>query len=64
MDNKRDMTELGMISIKDWTDDELRFYHHSLQQMTPFLNAEGTTIRNDIIEEIKSRGGLKSLEKR
>jgi hypothetical protein len=59
MYNGRDMTELSMMSIYDWEDHELAYFHHSLQQMTPYLNSEGQTIHREIIEEIESRGGLK-----
>ncbi|WLD93976.1 hypothetical protein [Alkalihalobacillus sp. AL-G] len=54
----RDMTELSMISKTEWTDKELAFYHHSLQQITPYLNSEGVTIHREIIEQIEERGGL------
>ncbi|MED1467141.1 hypothetical protein [Bacillus salipaludis] len=59
MYNGRDMTELSMMSIKEWDDQELSFFHHSLQQMVPYLNSEGQTIHREIIEEIVDRGGLK-----
>jgi len=35
------MTKLSMISKKEWKDDELTYFHHSLQQITPYLNEEG-----------------------
>ncbi|MBI0579422.1 hypothetical protein IEC97_18775 [Neobacillus cucumis] len=59
MYNGRDMTELSMMSIKEWDDQELSFFQHSLQQMVPYLNSEGQTIHREIIEEIMDRGGLK-----
>ncbi|GAE31140.1 hypothetical protein [Halalkalibacter hemicellulosilyticus] len=55
----RDMTELSMLSIEQWTDKELAYFHHSMQQVTPYLNIEGVTIHREIIEEIEQRGGLK-----
>ncbi|QOK27275.1 hypothetical protein IIE26_00890 [Cytobacillus oceanisediminis] len=58
----RDMTELSMMSKSDWKDSELDFYHHSFQQIMPYLNAEGQTIHREIIEEIENRGGLKRQE--
>ncbi len=54
----RDMTELSMIPKSDWKDSELAFFQHSLQQMVPYLNAEGQTIHKEIIKEIEQRGGL------
>ncbi|TES52503.1 hypothetical protein [Halalkalibacterium halodurans] len=55
----RDMTELSMMKKTEWTDKELAYFHHGLQQMMPYLNAEGATIHREIIEEIERRGGLK-----
>lgn len=58
----RDMTELSMIPKTEWDKSELAFFHHSLQQMVPYLNAEGQTIHREIVEEIEHRGGLKRNE--
>jgi hypothetical protein len=55
----RDMTELSMMSKSDWEGSELAFFHHSLQQIAPYLNSEGQTIHREIIEEIENRGGIK-----
>ncbi|WP_026690858.1 hypothetical protein [Alteribacter aurantiacus] len=54
----RDMTELSMMGKTDWTDKELAFFHHNLQQIAPYLNAEGVTIHREIVKEIMSRGGM------
>ncbi|MBP2242706.1 hypothetical protein J2Z40_003286 [Cytobacillus eiseniae] len=61
MYNGRDMTELSMMAKTDWANDELAFFHHSFQQIVPYLNTEGQTIQREIIEEIQNRGGLKKL---
>jgi hypothetical protein len=58
----RDMTELSMMAKSDWSDSELAFFHHSLQQITPYLNSEGVTIHREIIQEIENRGGMKRNE--
>jgi hypothetical protein len=58
----RDMTELSMVAKTDWEDSELAFFHHSLQQIAPYLNSEGVTIHREIILEIENRGGLKRQE--
>jgi hypothetical protein len=58
----RDMTELSMMSKKEWKDSELAFFHHSLQQIVPYLNVEGQTIHREIVEEIASRGGINRNE--
>lgn len=57
----RDMTELSMIPKTKWDNHELSFFHHSLQQMVPYLNQEGQSIHHEIIEEIERRGGLHEL---
>ncbi|OIJ21222.1 cytosolic protein [Anaerobacillus alkalidiazotrophicus] len=54
----RDMTELSMMSKKEWTDKELAYFHRSLQQVVPYLNAEGVTIHREIVKEIMSRGSM------
>ena len=54
----RDMTELSMMKKSDWENSELAYFHHSLQQMVPYLNAEGQTIHTEIVKEIERRGGL------
>lgn len=59
----RDMTALSMMKKADWKDSELTYFHHSLQQMVPYLNAEGLTIHREVIDEIKNRGGLSHLTK-
>ncbi|KPL58732.1 hypothetical protein [Rossellomorea vietnamensis] len=58
----RDMTELSMIPKDEWKESELAFFHHSLQQIVPYLNAEGQSIHREIIEEIENRGGMKRGE--
>ncbi|MDT9026966.1 MULTISPECIES: hypothetical protein [Rossellomorea] len=58
----RDMTELSMIPKNEWEKSELAFFHHSLQQIVPYLNAEGQSIHREIVEEIENRGGLKRGE--
>lgn len=58
----RDMTELSMMPKAKWKNSELAFFHHALQQITPYLNAEGQTIHHEIMEEIEARGGLKEVE--
>ena len=58
----RDMTELSMMKKSDWENSELAYFHHSLQQMVPYLNQEGQTIHREIIKEIEKRGGLHRQE--
>ncbi|TCP24553.1 hypothetical protein EV207_12452 [Scopulibacillus darangshiensis] len=54
----RDFTELSMMSVTDWHTNELAYFHECLKQMTPYLNSEGVQIRQDVVEEIESRGGI------
>ncbi|MEL3973996.1 hypothetical protein AAEO50_17065 [Rossellomorea oryzaecorticis] len=54
----RDMTELSMLPKGEWKKSELAYFHHSLQQIVPYLNAEGQSIHREIVEEIENRGGL------
>ncbi|EIJ82064.1 hypothetical protein PB1_03970 [Bacillus methanolicus PB1] len=58
----RNMTELSMMPKTEWKNSELAFFHHSLQQIMPYLNAEGQTIHHEIVEEIERRGGLERTE--
>lgn len=58
----RDMTELTMMAKTEWQDSELAFFHHSMQQVVPYLNAEGQSLHRQIIEEIERRGGMNQIE--
>jgi regulator of sigma D len=58
----RDMTELSMLPKNEWKKKELAYFHHSLQQMLPYLNAEGQTIYKEIIQEVEARGGMQQGE--
>jgi hypothetical protein len=58
----RDMTALSMIPKSEWKDSEIAFFHHSFQQIAPYLNAEGQSLHREIIEEIEARGGMKRGE--
>ncbi|OZI10824.1 hypothetical protein CEW92_14725 [Bacillaceae bacterium SAS-127] len=58
----RDLTELSTMSIKNWNKSELAYFHQSFQQIVPYLNAEGQTIHQDIVEEIMNRDSVKSQE--
>ncbi len=61
MGDHRDMTELSMTSKENWADEELSFFHHSMQQIAPYLNSEGVAIHREIIKEIEQRGGLSAF---
>ncbi|WP_169802505.1 hypothetical protein [Alkalihalobacillus trypoxylicola] len=55
MSDIRDMTELTMLPKTNWTDQELQYFHHSFQQITPYLNQEGGAIHREIVEEMINR---------
>ncbi len=57
----RDFTELSMMSLKSWENDELAYFHHSFQQIMPYLNQEGQSIYKAIVKEIESRDGLQGI---
>lgn len=58
----RDLTQLSMMPKAKWEKNELAFFHHSFQQITPYLNSEGVMIHREIIKEIENRGGLNRME--
>ncbi|AOH53432.1 hypothetical protein ACQKGI_18840 [Peribacillus muralis] len=58
----RDMTELSMMKKSEWENSELAYFHHSLQQMVPYLNQEGQSVHSEIVKEIENRGGLTRQE--
>ncbi|MCY8980575.1 hypothetical protein [Bacillus halotolerans] len=58
----RDMSELTMISKKDWKNSELAFFHHAFQQIMPYLNEEGQAKYRELTQEIEARGGMKRNE--
>lgn len=51
----RDLMALTMISKNEWKNEELAYFSRCFQQITPFLNSQGVTLRNEITEEIESR---------
>ncbi|GAF15505.1 YfhS protein [Bacillus sp. JCM 19046] len=54
----RDLTELEGVDPADWTDKELAFFHHGMQQLTAYLNTQGNSRHQTIIKEIEKRGGF------
>ncbi|PTN33653.1 hypothetical protein [Bacillus sp. Rc4] len=58
----RDMSELNMVSKKDWKNSELAYFHHAFQQIMPFLNEEGQSKYRELTQEIEARGGMKRNE--
>ncbi|CAI6242199.1 putative protein YfhS [Bacillus subtilis] len=58
----RDMSELNMVSKKDWKNSELAYFHHAFQQIMPYLNEEGQSKYRELTQEIEVRGGMKRNE--
>lgn len=58
----RDMSELNMVSKKDWKNSELAYFHHAFQQIMPYLNEEGQSKYRELTQEIEARGGMKRNE--
>jgi hypothetical protein len=58
----RDLTELEGISPHMWTDEELAFFHHGMQQLSAYLNIQGNSRHKQILKEIERRGGLQKVD--
>ncbi|ARB36266.1 hypothetical protein FC605_04650 [Bacillus subtilis] len=58
----RDMSELNMVSKKDWKNSELAYFHHAFQQIMPYLNEEGQSKYRELTQEIEARGVMKRNE--
>ncbi|WP_181917189.1 hypothetical protein [Virgibacillus dokdonensis] len=54
-ENRRDFTELSMISIQDWDKNELDYFQHALSQLLPYINPEGLSILHEINKEMQAR---------
>lgn len=51
----RDMSELNMVSKKDWKNSELAYFHHAFQQIMPYLNEEYQSKYRELTQEIEAR---------
>lgn len=58
----RDLMELTMMPKSEWKNEELAHFNHCFQQTTPYLNTQGVSLRNEIVEEIESRGDFRHRE--
>lgn len=58
----RDLTELEGISPQMWTDEELAFFHHGMQQLSAYLNIQGNSRHKQILKEIERRGGWQKVD--
>ncbi|WP_438444812.1 hypothetical protein [Gorillibacterium sp. sgz5001074] len=53
----RSLLELSEHKARSWSDDELWHHHRMLSDVSPWLNAQGTSMHHQIIDEIKRRNG-------
>jgi hypothetical protein len=56
---RRHLFELSSLSPSDWSEEELGYHHRAMSELSPWLNAQGTYMHSQIIQEIERRGGLK-----
>lgn len=57
MESPRSLLELCEHKAKEWSEEELWLYHRTLRDVSPWLNAQGTSMHHQIIDEIKRRNG-------
>jgi hypothetical protein len=57
MDNQRTLLELSELKTNTWSSEELWHQHRVLSDVSPWLNAQGTAIHHQVIDEIKKRTG-------
>lgn|GEM_PF-2803024 len=54
----RTLHVLSSLATAQWTAEELAYHHRTMSELSPWLNAQGTHIHGQIIQEITRRGGL------
>ncbi|MDQ1911575.1 hypothetical protein RAC89_14190 [Paenibacillus sp. GD4] len=52
----RSINELHTHQYSEWTSEELHYHQRVMSDMSPWLNAQGTAMLNQIITEIEDRG--------
>lgn len=55
MNKPRDFSELSMISMTRWHNDELQYFQHVFSQILPYVNSEGLSILHEINHEMQHR---------
>lgn len=58
----RNLEELSMVPVSDWSIEELSYHHYTMSQLTPLMNQQGVSFHQDIIREIIQRGGIQAQE--
>lgn len=54
----RDLVELQSIPLSNWSMEELSYHHHMMSNMVSYMNQQGVSFHQDLIEEIVKRGGI------
>lgn len=57
MEKPRSLLELSERKAGSWSNEELWSHHRVLSDVSPWLNAQGTAMHHQIIDEIKRRNG-------
>ncbi len=57
-EEQRNLHELSSMPTAAWTQEELTYHHKVMSELSPWLNAQGTHIHGQIIQEIESRSDL------
>lgn len=52
----RSIHELTELKTPEWTGDELRYHQRTMSDLSPWLNAQGSAILAQIIQELERRG--------
>ncbi|WP_159888279.1 hypothetical protein [Paenibacillus puerhi] len=51
----RRIHELNDLKTSEWSLDELRYHQRVMSDLSPWLNAQGTAILGQVIQEIEQR---------
>ncbi|MCZ8514133.1 hypothetical protein O9H85_17210 [Paenibacillus filicis] len=51
----RRMQQLNDLKTPEWTSEELHYHQRVMSDLSPWLNAQGTAMLNQIIDELVSR---------
>ena len=51
----RSFFELSSLKTSEWSAQELAYHHKTMSELSPWLNAQGTHIHSQIIQEIEQR---------
>ncbi|MVO99784.1 hypothetical protein [Paenibacillus lutrae] len=52
---RRQLHELSSIEAADWNEEELAYHHAVMSELSPWMNAQGSAIHAQVIQEIERR---------